>query len=285
MEGIDLLQNLQNEHERLCKEVCRQQDELAEKLNTLFSNIYDYDGLKLMPCKCTISRYWHYSNDSDDKKSAFTVNTGVSFYDKDGRTYNDGSPREEFGASISLKIYEYGIRMSYGSCGEYGRDDKGQVSRAMMAAKLWENEDVIVAMAKATINMVDYDEMVTARRKIDQINSDIKEAERLRERAKTLSQIRKAKYICKRKINEVLKKDENGDYVQDENYNFIVEKKVYTYYNRQEITKITESNVLTKDSYWGDKHRLNLDSVINDVQRGSLFLQTESIEEEEVPKE
>lgn len=279
MEGIDLLQNLQNEHERLNKECKRQEDELSEKFSNLFATIYDYNGLKIKPINPDVRNYsLHNRNDDYKWEVYFTIN----FLTEDEGRIKKGFDYE-FGCSIDVTINDGGLDLNYGTCGHYTRHDKGLMSRAMFIPKLWENEDAMVAICKATLNMNDYEERYNVYRKIEQINRDIKKAEEARKRNEILAQLRKAKYICNRREDEVLKKDENGNYVEDEHYNYVVEKRVYKYYNHEEIKKITDRNVLTTDTCYKDNHRRNIDEVISKIQRGNLFLQTELTYQEDIP--
>jgi hypothetical protein len=278
MEGIDLLQNLKNEHERLCKECKRQEDELSEKFGNLFATIYDYKGLKLKKVYPSVRNYSLYRNDD----YTWEVNFSINFLTEDEERIKKGFDYE-FGANIDVVINEGGLELNYGTCGHYNKNDKGQMSRAMFIPKLWENEDAMVAICKATLNMNDYEERNKVWRKIQDINLDIELAEEARKKNAILAQLRKAKYICNRRIDDVIKKDENGNYVEDEHYNYVVEKQVYKYYNHEEIKKITDSNVLTVDTCYKDNHRRNIDEVISKIQRGNLFLQNELTYQEDIP--
>lgn len=272
MEGIDLLQNLTEQRKVLFEAVKAQEKALNEKLFTFFKTISEYDGLEMMPLQCDITTPWR-------KQGAFEVYLNIKYYNEKGETWEDGSIKADFGSGIDLYIFEDHIEMNYGTCGTYSKTDKGQMSRAMFIPKLWENEDTICSIAKETINMNDYDELQQISRQIDRINDDIKTAQRERERKEILQKIRRAKFICKRRKQEI-----NGRW-DEEKREYVNDGYEYVYHSFEEIKKVTDSNVLTVDEYYHDNHRRNLSQIISDVRGGYLFLQDEKIDKEPIPEE
>ena len=273
METINLLQKLNEERTVLADAIKAQEEALDEKLFTFFKTISEYDGLEMMPLQCDIRKPWSY----EDENSSFEVQLTIRFFDESGAKWPSGQPKSDFGSDISLYIFDDHIKMNYGTCGDYTSKDKGQMTRAFLVAKLWENEDTICSIAKASINMNDYDELLNIRRQIDRIEDDIKKAQIERERKETLEKIRKAKFICKRR------KADDGHW--DENNKYIVTREFYVYQSFEKIKKVTDKSVLTIDEYWHDNHRRDLNSIINDVKNGYLFLQTERIDTEDIPME
>lgn len=280
MEGIDLLQNLNEQRKHLFEAVKAQEDALNEKLFTFFKTISEYDGLEMMPLDCDIRRPWS----SAEQNNMFEVLLTIRFFDETGAKWPSGQPKSDFGSDISLYIFDDHIKMNYGTCGDYTRKDKGQMSRAMLVCKLWENEDTICSIARASINMNDYDELEKVRLQIGRINDNIKRAQRQREAEETLSKIRSAKFICKRRKQKINERwdEEKGEYVND-GYE-------YFYHSFEKINKVTEKNVLTTDEYSHENHRRNLEEIISDIRGGYLFLQDEKIYKEpilpdEVPAE
>lgn len=275
MEGIDLVQNLQNERKRLFESVDGQKKALADKLLTLFNTIKD-DNLELLPLYIDLSRPWR---PKDEDQSSFEVTTTIRYKNIKGETWKDGTPRDEFGCDISLYIYEFGIEMNYGTTGTYSRNDLGQVARAKLVCKLWENEDTIVSIAKATLNMVDYGELQEVNRQLDQIDRDIKTAERKAKEDEIVRKLKKGTFLAKRKKRAINERwdSEQGEWVND-GYEYI-------YHSFENIKKITDTNVLTQDTQWLDNHRRNLQQVIYSIMAGELFILTEKIEKEPIPEE
>lgn len=274
MEGIDLLQNLNEQRKVLFDAVKAQEEALNEKLFTFFKTISEYDGLEMMPLQCDIRKPWSLN----EKDNLFEVQLTIRFFDETGALWPSGQPKSDFGSDISLYIFDDHIKMNYGTCGDYTSKDKGQMTRAFLVAKLWENEDTICSIAKATINMNDYDELSQVRRQIDRINDDIKTAQRERERKETLLKIHSAKFICKRRKHEIYHYDQETDKYITDGYEWV-------YYDHEQIKKVTDSNVLTVDEYYHDNHRRNLNQIISDVRGGYLFLQDEMIDKEPIPEE
>lgn len=274
MEGIDLLQNLNEQKKALFKAVKAQEEALDEKLFTFFKTISEYDGLEMMPLQCTIRRPWSLA----ERNNIFEVQLTIRFYDETGAKWPSGQPRSDFGSDILFYIYDDHIKMNYGNCGEYTNKNKGQMTRAFLIPKLWENEDTICSIAKASININDYDELQEVRMKIDRINDDIKKAERERKRKEVLLKILSAKFICKRRKHEIYHYDEEA-------HKYITDGYEWIYYDHEQINKVTDKNVLTTDLYWHDNHRRDLNQIISDVAGGYLFLQDEKIDKEPIPEE
>ena len=137
MEGIDLLQNLNEQRKVLFEAVKAQEDALNEKLFTFFKTISEYDGLEMMPLQCDIRKPWSLN----EQKNMFEVQLTIHFFDETGAKWPSGQPKSDFGSDISLYIFDDHIKMNYGTCGDYTSKDKGQMTRAFLVAKLWENED------------------------------------------------------------------------------------------------------------------------------------------------
>ena len=275
MEGIDLLQNLNEQRKVLFDAVKTQEEALNEKLFTFFKTISEYDGLEMMPLQCDIHRPWPLN----EENNLFEVQLTIRFFDENGAKWPSGQPKSDFGSDISLYIFDDHIKMNYGTCGDYTSKDKGQMTRAFLVAKLWENEDAICSIARASINMNDYDELSKVSRQIDRINDDIKTAQREREREEILMKIRRAKFICKRRKQEI-----NGRW-DEEKREYVNDGYEYVYHSFEKIKKVTDSNVLTVDEYYHDNHRRNLSQIISDVRGGYLFLQDEKIDKEPIPEE
>lgn len=75
MEGLDLVQNLQNERKRLFESVDGQKKALADKLLTLFNTIKD-DNLELLPLYIDLSTPWRAK---DEEESSFEVTTTIRY--------------------------------------------------------------------------------------------------------------------------------------------------------------------------------------------------------------
>lgn len=275
MEGIDLLQNLNEQRKVLFDAVRAQKESLNEKLFTFFKTISEYDGLEMMPLQCDIRRPLSLNEESN----FFEVQLTIRFFDATGAKWASGEPKSDFGSDILLYIYDDHIKMNYGTCGDYTRKDKGQMTRAFLVAKLWENEDTICSIAKASININYYDELRQVCRQISRINDDIKAAQREREREEILRKIRRAKFICKRRKQAI---NERWD---EEKHEYVNDGYEYVYHSFEKINKVTEKTVLSTDEYWHDNHRRNLNQIISDVRGGYLFLQEERIDREPVPQE
>lgn len=273
METINLLQKLNEERKVLADTVKAQEEALGEKLFTFFKTISEYNGLEMMPLDCDIRKPWCL----DEEKNIFEVQLAIRFFNEKGELWPSGQPKADFGSDISLYIFDDHIKMNYGTCGDYTRKNKGQMTRALLVPKLWENEDTICSIAKASINMNDYDELMKVRMQIDRIENDIKTAQREREREETLEKIRKAKFICKRR------KADDGHW--DDKGHYFVDRRFYVYHSFEKIKKVTDKSVLTTDEYWRNNHRHDLNLIINGILQGSLFLQTERIDTEDIPME
>lgn len=272
MEGIDLLQNLTEQRSRLIEAMKAQEEALNEKLFAFFKLINGYDGLEMMPLDCDIRRPWSLA----EQNNLFEVLLTIRFFDESGAKWPNGQPKSDFGSDISLYIFDDHIKMNYGTCGDYTSKDKGQMSRAMLVCKLWENEDTICAIARALININYYDELEKVLTQINHINNNIKRAQRQREAEETLSKIRLAKFICKRRKQKINERwdEEKREYVND-GYE-------YFYHSFEKINKVTEKSVLTTDEYFNENHRRNLEEIISDIRGGYLFLQDEKIYKEPI---
>lgn len=274
METLDLLQNLVKERDELIKVVDAQEETLQSKLYDLFTSLSEYEGLTMMPLACNIERPWNLSKKNT---SSFEVTTSVEFYNENGDKWPSGQIKADFGSDISLYIYEDHIEMNYGTCGQYSSKDKGQMSRAMFVPELWKHESQICSICKSIININDYDHLLQVRHQISTIENDIKQAERDREKQEIIDKIKKAKFICKRRIAD--------DGYWDDNNKYIVKKKFYVYHSFETIKKVTDKSVITIDEYWRDNHRHDLNSIVADIREGVLFLQTERIATEDIPSE
>lgn len=274
MEGIDLLQNLNEQRKVLLDAVKAQEETLNEKLFIFFKSISEYDGLEMMPLQCDIRRPWSLQ----EEDNLFEVELTIRFFDENGELWPSGQPKSNFGSDISLYIYDDHIKMNYGTCGDYTSKNKGQMSRAMLVYNLWRYEQEICSIARATINMNDYDELQNVKVQIDRIDDDIRIAQIARERQETLNKLKNAKYICKKRKHEIYHYDDETDKYITDGYKWV-------YYNHEQIKKITDSNVLTTDVNWHDNHRRNLTQTILDIRGGYLFLQDEKIDEELIAEE
>ena len=269
MEGIELLESLKTKADDLHKKFAEMQTNLKTKLYNFFEAIKD-GGLAIVRRQIDIDSAWRM----EDYGRTFEVHVRIEFETKDPERIAKGW-QTDFGSDISLSIYDDGLEMNYGTCGTYSHKDEGQITRVYFVTKLWDHEQDIVDLVKENIDMDLYKEMLDVDGEIYRINQDIKEAQRLRERQEVLNQIKRARYICKRR------KDSEGHW--DENDKWVKDKDLYIYYNHEEIKKVTDSNVLTVDLYWHDSHRRNLEQVISDVKNGYVFLQNEKIDKEDIP--
>ena len=279
MEGIDLLQQLTKRKAELSAAEENRQNILNEKLFSFINSINDYNGLKMMPLSCSLRKPWSFKDDV----STFDVRLVIQFYNEEGKTYDDGTIRPDFGSDITVDIFDNYIELNYGCCGSYTSKNKGQLTRIMLIAKLWQNEEEICKIARDNINIKEYDELTDVCNAIDRINNDIKFAQRERERAKIILQIKQGKYLAKAKtqsINGRFEKNEDGT---DEH--FVCDGKERIYYSFEEIKNVTDKTVMTIDDYWHDNHRRNIDQVIYDIKNGSLVVLREKIDKEPLPEE
>lgn len=270
MEQIDLLQSLKDQRSALLKSLKGQEKVLGEKLFEFISKISDYDGLKMMPMYCTIRTPSIFNK----KDSPFEVQTEIRFFNEKGEVWDNGQPKSDFGSDITLNIFANHIELNYGTCGYYTKENKGQMTRVFLVVKLWENEETICSIAKGVVNIKDYEDLLDVRCKINDINIDIENAEREKERKEILSKIYSAKYICKRTKEFDCQLDKDGNYIRD-NYK-------WHYYCYEEIKKVTDKNLLTYSSYFKTHHRHNLEKIISDIKLGTIFLRDEVIDYEPI---
>lgn len=270
MEGIERLNKLLEEKNDLLGKVKDQHSRLDKELTTFIKSINEYDGLELDDIHCDIRRAWSRNH------KGIEVRFYIYFKEADKERIAKGYTHD-FGSNIGVSVYDDGIEMNYGTCGDYTSKDIGQMSRAMLIPKLWENEMIIVNKCKRMVNLNELDTLDKVNCEISQINWDIKKAEDDRIRNEILFKLRKSQYICKRRKIE--------DYHWDENDNYVTDGYSWVYNSHEKITKITDKSIMTMDDFWHDNHRRNLHDTITQIKNGELFLQTEKIEKEPVIEE
>lgn len=146
----------------------------------------------------------------------------------------------DFGSSFDLYITNLGLTINHGSCGSWGKDDKGQLSRLHLMSDIFDNEENIIQTLDPLIDFTDYKLFCDARCALDEVNKAIAEAKRRKEEAELLKDVGPGKYFAN--IGTTWK------YIKDDKGQEIV-KKIKYYYNFEKIDKITDKNFLTSDDY------------------------------------
>ena len=168
----------------------------------------------------------------------------------------------DFGSSFDLYITNLGITLNHGSCGSWGKDDKGQLSRLHLMSDIFDNEENIIQTLDPLIDFTDYKQYCDARSALDQINRAIAEAKRRQEEAELLKDVVPGKYFANIGNTWKYGKDENGKETV---------KRVKYYYNFEKIDKITDKNFLTSDDY-GYHYRRDRSSYIFRIKNKSIHV-------------
>lgn len=265
MEKIDELMELQEKRKAAFEQFKTNEKEVAERLANLIKVHCAPDGFEL-DIQLEMRTEWRRN-----ENSRYYFGGSVAFLTDDPERLKKGW-KTDFGSNFDLSIHEYGIEINKGTCGSYTRKDKYQVARDIMLAKVWENEDVLVAYMT---NHFDYNLHVNyynIDNQISRINEDLKRAEEQRQFEETLKTLRGAKYLYKHSVNDKYKDD---DYWSHEKIGVH-----HHFYNMLVITKITDKTVLCYDENykWVNK-RIPLGSVIYDLQHGILHCSAERPED------
>lgn len=179
----------------------------------------------------------------------------------------------DFGSDFSLSIYPTGIELNTGTMGTYSHDDKGQVSRDLLIAEIWKNEEYICAEIGKLVDLSMILTMYNLGFKQGSIESVLNQRKREKEKAEAVKKLKAAKYLAVKSIDGI---NERYDY---EKCKWINDGQAYHYQSFEEIIKVTDKSVITK-SCWGDRHIIKLAEVISGLadQRHGYALRDDKTE-------
>ena len=156
----------------------------------------------------------------------------------------------DFMSSFTLNVSNKGIKVNYGGCGEWGKDDKGQLSRLRLINKIFDNEDALVRRLNEIIDKGVIIDLYNARNELDIVRTAIKTDTRLVELIDCESELSVGKWIAELT---------SGAYDRDK----------YFFISELEIKKITEKTIECRDPNWpASVRRLNKREVLNLIRTG-----------------
>lgn len=171
----------------------------------------------------------------------------------------------DFSSSFSLYITPEHVTVNHGTSGEWGLEDKGQLSRLILMKGIFDHEKDIIESLDHIIDMSVKEKLDDVCAEINQINNDILEAKREREFNEMKKKLRPGKYIVKRGRQYIWDNEQNGHYE-------------YYYRTPIKIEKITEVSIFAHECnnngspYEWRGRRLKIEEVLNQLKYNELFI-------------
>lgn len=176
--------------------------------------------------------------------------------------------RRDFGSSFDITISNKRITVNHASCGTWGSSDKCQLSRINLLQSIFLHEQDIIDELNEVVDVSSCAERWKVQHEIDQINQDILEAKRQRQREEILKNIKVGKYLASRCHKWVYPKREDGseDWTQ-------VGTKLYYFVIEEQIDKVCEATVKTHEfKYNWYTHQRKIKDLINQVIWGHIYI-------------
>lgn len=256
MNGIQQLDILINQQSKLREKWDAQKMGVTKKLYSILNEL-NQGPVPLLPLRenemVSIDRdvWGDNTNQWKIRKEIYFVNTDPT----KNRDY-------DFYSHFSLYITDKHITVNPGGCGEWGSNDKGQLSRLTLIKNIFDNEQSIIDALSPLIDFSVRNELSKVSMEIDNINRAIENAQREKEKEEIKRTIKLGKYLCRLDWGYITVKDENGD----DTY-----KRVRKYVGHEKITKICEKTVTTTDP-WGYNRRYKTDQLISKLKTKSLYV-------------
>ena len=170
----------------------------------------------------------------------------------------------DFGSSFSLYIKSNRISLNHGSCGEWGAEELGQLSRLKLMTSIFEHEKEIIDELDKIIDPQIIRDYISACSDYDILEREIDCEKREAEKKAILESIKPGMYLVYIGTHWA---DDNG-----------VPKQVPHYYGWEKINKITDKNFLTEDRY-GYNYRRPIETILSPLKYHNRFL----VEDPEAP--
>ena len=224
---------------------------VTEKLYSILAELNE-GGVPLRPLGSQETVRIEPYGDLSDKGARWRLSKEIEFSAWIKEDIEKGR-RYDFGSSFSLYISSFKISLNHGSCGTWDKADRGQISRLYLMARIFENEDRIISELDAMINPQIIRDYYQASADYNNLDRQIKEAQRKKEEEELLATIKPGMIFARR------------------GYHYYSNGRQYHWYDCEKITKITDKNFLVQDSY-GDAHRRDKTYCLYCLKSKALYL-------------